>query len=80
MMDVSHLFPMELPRVATESRPRVRAQMKPQKVLRIRLYYPRLRVCSRLRVRFPPPPFTSWRDIELENFENYVGIWLYIVV
>ena len=63
MMDVSHLFPMELPRVATESRPRVRAQMKPQKVLRIRLYYPRLRVCSRLRVRFPPPPFTSWREI-----------------
>ena len=47
MMDVSHLFPMELPRVATESRPRVRAQMKPQKVLRIRLYYPRPLFCVR---------------------------------
>jgi hypothetical protein len=28
----------------------------------------------------PAAAFTSWRDIELENFENYVGIWLYIVV
>ena len=65
--------------MATESRPRVRAQMKPQKVLRIRLYYPRLRVCSRAG-SIPAAAFTSWRDIELENFENYVGIWLYIVV
>ena len=65
--------------MATESSPSAGAD-EASPVMRIRLYYPRLRVCSRLRVRFPPPPFTSWRDIELENFENYVGIWLYIVV